>query len=393
MVAWAASGKFRNAGFFCICVDPDAVGTAREFGQLYFAGAPESLINGYIDSQSDFPNFQAQLGCQGFIIFNAALKIVATKTLPWMQYRDHGFRDVEGKLLQLLQPPAPENPLNAPLGQYVRIVNLQSEDGKVLNGRLGEVVGSVGSKDNGRFVVKVGDSNKSLRPSNLEDATDAPIGKRRQVFGLTSEKGQKLNGNVGEVLGGTANNRYIVRFSDLTMSLKKENLREPQDEEFDIVKCLERVTSVGHSDMDAQHDTCMQALKDLWQDLSVSKLRHAREQLHAHFDEEEHLLTEAGFGQPIDCCNTSQGGGDFSAFGSHAKDHKRIVALADEALSSLKNVCEASDAHGGTVPKGVAIALCKAFAEHADMYDSLYEGKIAPPVSEAGEPEQMFVVD
>lgn len=388
MVAWAASGKFGKTGFLCICVDPDAVATAKEFGQLYFPSAPDSLINGFIDSQSDFPNFQAQLGCQGFIIFNSARQLVATKTLPFNQYREHAFKDVEGKLLQLLQPPAPQNPMNAPLGQYVRIVNLTSENGRALNGQLGEIVGST---ENGRFQVKLADSSKAMRPENLEDATDAPVGSRLQVVGLTSEKGQKLNGQVGDILGGTANGRYIVRLSDTTMSLKKENLREPERAEVDAAQYLSKVASVGHDGMDAQHDTCIQALQELWRDLSVSKLQLVRQELQAHFDDEEKLMKEAGFGQRQGSADADSN--DFSAFGSHVGDHKRIIAVADEALSSLTNVCDTSDAYGGTVPKEVAVALCKAFADHAEMYDSLYEGKIASSGINSSELEQMDTVD
>jgi len=155
MAAWASGGKFPNAAFLCICVDPNALATAKEFGQLYFGSAPNSLLNGFIDSQADFPKFQAQLGCQGFIIYNSANQIVTPKTLPFMQYREGAFRDVEGKLCQLLQPAAPQNPLNAPLGQHVKIVKLTSSSGMLLNGQLGEVVGST---ENGRFLVKIGDA-------------------------------------------------------------------------------------------------------------------------------------------------------------------------------------------------------------------------------------------
>mmetsp|Transcript_115562 Transcript_115562/g.326688 ORF Transcript_115562/g.326688 Transcript_115562/m.326688 type:complete len:392 (-) Transcript_115562:346-1521(-) len=391
MVAWAGSTKFKNTGFLCICVDPNAQATANEFGQLYFTSAPDSLINGFIESQSDFPNFQAQLGCQGFIIYNAARQLFATKTLPFMQYREHAFRDVEGKLFQLLQPPPPSNPLNAPLGQCVRIVNLASESGKALNGQVGEVVGST---ESGRFLVKVGDASKAMRPENLEDATDAPVGKRLQVVGLTSEKGQKLNGQVGEVLGGTKSGRYIVRLSDTTMSLKKENLQDPKDDDVNVTQYLSGVASVGHDMMDAQHNTCIRALEALWQDLTVKSLKRAREELQAHFSDEEMLLQESRFGQTADLNpDSNKATNDFSAFASHTADHKRIIALADEALSSLRNVCEASDAHGGTVPKQVVASLCKAFAEHAEMYDALYEGKIDAPRPTASALEQMDTVE
>lgn len=395
MVAWALSGNFNSVGFLCICVDPQAVATAKEFSQLYFPSAPNSLINGYIDSQSDFPSFQAQLGCQGFIIYNSVGQLVCSKTLPFVQYRDHAFKDVEGKLKQVLQPPPPQNPMGAPIGQHVCVVKLSSESGKAMNGQLGEVVGS---NESGRFLVKTNDALKAFRPENLQDATDAPIGDRLQIFGLTSEKGSKLNGQVGDIIGGTANGRYIVRLSDSVMSFKKENLRDYQDADSDALKYLAGIASVGHAAMDEQHDTCIAALKELWQDLSVKKLQYAREELRKHFEEEEMLMQKSGFGQDQSgagegadagyCCGT---GNDFSALGSHIKDHKRIVSIADEALARLTNVCDASDAHGGTVPKQVAIGLCKAFGEHATLYDALYEGKITAP--NASGLEEMDTID
>lgn len=388
MVSWAASGKFPNTAFLCICVDQAAVATAKEFGQLYFPTAPDSLVNGFIDSQSDFPDFQAQLGCQGFIIFNSAQQIVTTKTLPFNEWRDGAFRDVEAKLVKLLQPTAPQNPLNAPVGQHVRIVNLTSEGGKALNGQLGEVVGSL---ENGRFLVKLGDASKAMKPDSLEDATDAPIAKKLQVVGLTSEKGQMLNGQVGEVLGGTASGRYIVRLSDATMSLKVENLQEPEALDFDVIKHLDSVVSVGHGDMDDQHDVCINAIKELSRCLSVKQLQQTRCELKNHFDDEEKLLRQLGFGG-----GGKEGSDAFSALGSHCKDHERIIGLADEALSTLKNVCDASDAYGGTVPKAVAVDLCKAFVDHAQMYDSLYEGKLDGPTPcspSKDEVDEMYSVD
>lgn len=388
MVAWAASGRFPKTGFLCICVDPSAVGTAQEFGQLYFAAAPASLVNGFIDSRNDFPNFQAQLGCQGFVIFNSRHQIVVPSSAAFMQYREGAFRDVEGKLSHLLQPPAPENPMNAPVGQQVRIVNLSSSAGAALNGQIGEVVGST---DAGRYQVKLGESTKALQPANLEDATGAPVGKMVKVFGLTSEKGSKLNGQDGEVLGGMANGRYIVKLSGATMALRKENLKEAAEEEFDA-SILQSVGSVGHSDMDAQHDTCKDVLAELCENLSVKALKRTRDELKNHFDDEERVLAESGFGGSAGNDGYKETSNDFGAMKGHVFDHQRIVALVDDAISKLSNVCDTSDSYGGTVPKAVAATVCKAFVEHAKLYDALYEGKLVQE-QKTSEVEQMDQVD
>lgn len=376
MTFWAASGRFANTAFLCVCVDPDGLGTAKEFSKLYFGSAPGTLVNGYIDSQKDFPDFQAQLGCQGFTIFDGSHKMVVNKTLPWVQYRDDAFRDLEGKLMRIIQPNF-ENPLGAPIGQSVRIVNLTSDAGKHLNGQVGEVAGSL---ENGRFVVKLPDGAKSFLPENLEDATGAPIGARMRVAGLTSEKGAELNGQIGNVLGGTSSGRYLVKLPGGTMALRVENLQTVSASEEDA-ELLKALPSVDHQDMDSQHETCLDALRLLLSKLSVQSLRRVRDELKHHFDEEEALMREAGFGarepQEASCC----GGGceekkkapDYSAQGSHIKDHNRIVALAEDALASLTGACESGE---GSVPRNVAVAICRGFADHATLYDALYAGKL-----------------
>mmetsp|Transcript_36891 Transcript_36891/g.103617 ORF Transcript_36891/g.103617 Transcript_36891/m.103617 type:complete len:454 (-) Transcript_36891:103-1464(-) len=369
MAAWAADSRFAGAAFLCICVDPDALATAKEFRQLYFAKAAESLVNGYIDSRADFPNFNAQLGCQGFVIFNGQHQIVEGASPAWLQHRGAAFQHVEGWLSRLLGPAAAANPLGAPIGQLVRVRGLTSESGAALNGQQGEVAGST---EAGRYLVVVNGESKAISPENLEDATGAPVGKRLRVLGLTSEKGRKLNGQVGEVLGGTASGRLILKLDAVQVSLKGENLQDASgthvtDEATGEGDLFGAVGSVGHEAMDSQHQDCIGALKELSSTLKVSSLQRVRQLLKEHFDEEETLMSDSGFGG---------GGGEFSALRSHAKDHARIILIADNALSTLVNVCSTSDSYGGTVPKMVAEELCKAFVDHATMYDSLYEGKV-----------------
>eukprot|EP00928_Gymnodinium_smaydae_P070586 TRINITY_DN54393_c0_g1_i1.p1 TRINITY_DN54393_c0_g1~~TRINITY_DN54393_c0_g1_i1.p1 ORF type:complete len:370 (-),score=73.52 TRINITY_DN54393_c0_g1_i1:331-1440(-) len=364
MMAWAKSGKFGKTLFLCVCVDPNALGTAKEFAQLYFVGSPESLMNGFIDNRSDSPNFQAQLGCQGFIMFDSQHKLATSRTSPWLDYRDAAFRDVEGRLGRLLAPPESKNPANAPIGHYVRVVNLTSAAGASLNGQLGEVVGST---EDGRFHVKLADGTKALKPGNLEDANGAPVGLRMKVLGLTSAKGMELNEKVGEVLGGTSNGRYLLKLSDAVVALLPANLQDVGGEE-DVGPTQASVPSVGHSDMDAQHDSCTRALELLAKDPTVKALHVVRKELAEHFDEEETLLKQSSL--------AAAEGAQFSAFDSHVADHKRILAIADDALQRLQCVCQKSDALGGTVPRKVAQDLCASFVQHATLYDALYEGEL-----------------
>lgn len=98
MMQWAASGRFTDIAFLCCCLDSCALTTALDFERNYFEGAPPSLLNAFIDNRADFPTFKTQLGCGGFVIFDAArnLKVAATK--PWQQHREGAFRDVEDRL-------------------------------------------------------------------------------------------------------------------------------------------------------------------------------------------------------------------------------------------------------------------------------------------------------
>lgn len=358
MVAWAAEARFAKVGFVCVCVDPNALSTAEEFQELYFEGAPETLINGYIDSSDDFPKFDAQLGCQGFIIFNSSHDIVENSSPPWLAHRDAAFRHLERKLLTLLGTGVlSDNPLGAPIGQLVRIKGIVSDSANSLNGLQGEVDGS---EESGSYLVAIEGERKRVHPENLEDATDAPVGKKMRLTALDALHGNH-NGKDGEVLGGTASGRLIVQVGESRVSVNARNLQEISNEADDVLDHLSKVSSVGHDGMDAQHQECIAALTGLSSSLTVQSLQDARRLLKEHFDEEERLLTKSGFGG---------GGGPFSALSSHSKDHDRIISLADEALAKLSNVCD------GIVPKALAAQLCKAFVDHATMYDSLYEGKL-----------------
>lgn len=361
MLLWAASGRFKDAAFLCCCVDPSALATARDFERNYFGGAPAALLNGFIDSQADFPTFQAKLGCQGFAIFDAARNLKVSGTLPWMQHRDAAFRDLEGNLRAVL-PYAP-----APIGRRLRVAGLTSAKGAALNGQVGEVTGC---GDNGRWLLRLEciAEPMALKPDNLEEPL---LGRWVRVSGLTSTKGQTLNGQIGEVIGGADAGRISVRLGQESVALRFENLVEVDKPEAGELAGLE---SVGHDAMDADHERCVAALRTLKEELTVQSLRAARCEIKTHFEHEEELLRKAGFGASGGESSSVSG---LSAFESHVKDHRRIVALADEALEKLANACSMQ----GNVPKPAAAALIAAFVEHAELYDALYVGKLDAPAA------------
>lgn len=353
---WAASGRFKDVAFLCCCVDPNALATAKDFEQNYFRGAPVSLLNGFIDSQADFPTFQANLGCQGFAIFDAARNLKISGTQPWTQHRDRAFRDLESQLRSVL-PYAPP-----PLGRRLRVAGLASAKGSILNGQVGDVIGA---GDNGRWLLRLDGVAEplALKPDNLEEPM---LGLYVRVSGLTSAKGLTLNGQIGEVIGGADADRVSVRLSQETLALRRDNLEEVEKPELE----LNTLESVGHDAMDEDHEECLAALRALKEKLTVPTLRTVRDAFASHFQREEELLRSVAFGG---CTDASAGVPGLTAFEGHAQDHKRIVAIAEDALVKLDQACDSIE---GAVPATTAAALSRAFVEHATLYDALYVGKL-----------------
>lgn len=115
-------------------------------------------------------------------------------------------------------------------GAQVTILGLQAK--AELNGEGGTVVRY--SPVNGRWEVKVHSSAevKALRAENLRPAGQVAfeIGAKVEVHGLTSEAGQELNGKTGEITAFLhQTGRYGVRVGEVEKSLKPENLKVMKD--------------------------------------------------------------------------------------------------------------------------------------------------------------------
>jgi len=139
-------------------------------------------------------------------------------------------------------------------GNCVEVFGLESEGGMALNGKKGIVSNLIGFK--GRLEVRLSaDKKVSLKPENLRPceltvqerlailglgaAPSQPIdpsggqlpygaGDRVEIFGLTSETGQSLNGQLGSVVRFLADaGRFEVRLADSKLShVRLENLRK-----------------------------------------------------------------------------------------------------------------------------------------------------------------------
>jgi len=163
-------------------------------------------------------------------------------------------------------PPSPVNPAVASgprafdVGNAVEIVGLESERGKLLNRKRGEVVRFL--EESGRYEIRfalggqanVKEQNLKKVRSLLEDdglptwTSPQPTvtmpqyfpGDAVQVFGLTSEKGRLLNDDTGIVASFHEDTgRYDVRFvGGKTVSLKTDNMKGVELTPPDFVKGL-----------------------------------------------------------------------------------------------------------------------------------------------------------
>ena len=99
MQRWRGAYDDGVARFVCICVDGRPEETAREFQQLYF---DDTMTNAFIDDPADFPTFQAQLGCQGFVVLDARGRFATQRTIAFLDYRGAAFEAVERMLEPLI---------------------------------------------------------------------------------------------------------------------------------------------------------------------------------------------------------------------------------------------------------------------------------------------------
>lgn len=107
MVAWANGGYGGLVNFIMLCMETGKAGlqTARSFGQQF--EVPTTVMNGYIDKQSELPKF-GQLGCGGFIVLGPYGEFIAPRTAPaYMRKGPMAFAVVERILGSLGIQPAP----------------------------------------------------------------------------------------------------------------------------------------------------------------------------------------------------------------------------------------------------------------------------------------------
>ncbi|KAL7456994.1 hypothetical protein ACHAWC_008463 [Mediolabrus comicus] len=91
---------------------------------------------------------------------------------------------------------------------------------------------------------------------------------------------------------------------------------EKKDE--DLLSNTWTMPSVGIQSMDEEHARCESALSLLLAKPNLQSLTKAMEALTEHFQHEEELMKQAGFGKPYEL---------FSPYANHVKDHERILDI------------------------------------------------------------------
>ena len=119
--------------------------------------------------------------------------------------------------------------------------------------------------------------------------------------------------------------------------------------------------STGHDAMDAEHAELTAAMIAATSLSTLAAVTTLRDIFAAHASHEERLMRDSLFGESHHA--------EFSVVESHAKDH---AAICDAATHVMKE----ADVDG-IVQKASVRALCARIVEHAEMYDALYEGRLA----------------
>jgi len=313
MDRWAATVKY-DVNFICACVlgDASAGRLSRQFGRELKL---KHTINGYIDNRKDMPAW-GQLGCSGFIILDEKHQVVSHETSAFMEVRDLAFRHVEA-ILDALSEKRPL-PYACP-GEMVRLLPaFQGAAGA--QGVCLKVEGDVlavqllsGPQRNRVVQVPVAAVRK------LGDETEEPVATKRRTDG---------------------DNEGASDAALLDKSFVSEALRLP---------------SVQVPSMDEEHAECAWLLEQLVAQKSATALKNVLDCFVEHFEHEESLFDEFGFGEHVN--------ERLSAKKSHKNDHARLLAKIRQQLASSRS--EAT-------PAAFVREVIEDFHEHATKYDVLY---------------------
>ena len=235
-----------------------------------------------------------QLGCSGFIVVDKKGNFVSRKTRAYLQYGEDAFEHVEELLSDLLK----EEPTKMMSQGDARDVSPLSAGSTAIIDGLGKLDGlrviiEHFDPSSGCFSVKLQGSGKSssllMQPCSLRPLDDEP-------------------GSSEEATSEESNDRK------------------------DVPTCNAKITvhappSVGVESMDREHEECARAFQELLEMPTSGNLEKVVSVLEDHFDHEEKLMKQHGFGN-----DNGNGISSFSAFDSHSCDHQRILDIGRNEL-------------------------------------------------------------
>lgn len=343
MNVWAASGKY-DCNFLCVCVLGDSSGAklATEMGR---ESNLTHCINGFVDSQKDMPSY-GQLGCDGFIVLSKNHQVVSPATAAFGDVRGLAFKHVE-TLLDALCAETPIPPV-CPGEEVVITDPMFHNQPAICTGVQGDVLSLflVQGKWRGKQIQLP--VSKVIAPGN------------EGGYGTSEESLQgscNKDGATGSCNQGSCNQQSSDEGGGCQDSVRDSSVpgdcntkKRPVDSS--LLENSLRLKSVKVASMDREHEECALALHKLAKEQSLSALQGTIQCLSLHFDDEEKLLEEHGFGGNVD--------DRFSARATHIKDHKRII----EKMKAQTG--------GASIPAEFIEELLQDFHLHTSKYDMSY---------------------
>lgn len=349
MDSWAGAKKY-DCHFICACVvgDRSAANLSREFGQELKL---KHCINGFIDNQGDMPSY-GQLGCNGFIVLDETHKVISQATSAFMQVRDLAFKHVE----TILDATFAKRPLPAVCpGEFVMLEAGADRPG--LNGEQGICVNVL---DDTFLEVQLMTGQYKKRTAKVPftvvrklENEESEEEEEEEGMDMTGSCGPGGCGPRGSESGGCGPSEGAGCSPG---GCDKPGCAKRGEEamDMDFVSAKLDLVSVKVPSMDAEHEDCAEALQMLATMLVSPALEAVLSVLKSHFQHEEALFEEHGWGNNSD--------ERFSAKRTHVEDHKRILQKIRRQLGT----------GAGEVPAAFVKELLQDFHEHTSRYDVQY---------------------
>lgn len=356
MNSWAAGATY-DCNFLCICVlgDRTAYNLCKEMStQMKLT----HCVNGFVASPSDMPTY-GQLGCQGFIILDKEHNVISQGTTPFMQVRAMAFQHVEalldavcnnsplpsicpGEMGELIDAPAGEEKLKGMRGVCIKVANRKVDFGFMEGPMRGNMI-SV-------------DESMVRRVTHDEESSAGGCSTGTCSVGGTCATGDCGQSGASDCKGGSCASGSCKpgKGCDPSSCDKAECKIDPA-----FVDEILNIHSVKVDSMDAEHAMCSKTLRGLVEKRSKESLQDVLECLEDHFEHEEELFDQFGFGVHVN--------EKLSARKSHAAEHHRLLEKVRGQLGGAS----------ATISAAFIKELLQDFHEHTTLYDMQYADFLA----------------